>query len=57
MKDAPSGELALAEGVTIAAEILREIAPRVHGVQISVPFARYECAAEVIARGLGRANR
>jgi homocysteine S-methyltransferase len=57
MKDAPSGELALAEGVTIAAEILQEIAPRVQGVQISAPFARYECAAEVIARGLGRANR
>jgi methionine synthase I (cobalamin-dependent)/5,10-methylenetetrahydrofolate reductase len=57
MKEAPSGELALAEGVTIAAEILREIAPRVRGVQISAPFARYECAVDVIARGLGEGNR
>ena len=57
MKDAPSGELALAEGVTIAAEILREIAPRVRGVQISAPFARYNCAVEVIARGLGETYR
>jgi homocysteine S-methyltransferase len=56
MKDAPSGELALREGVAIAAEILREIAPRVRGVQISAPFARYECAVDVIARGLGRTN-
>ncbi|MCX5752469.1 MAG: bifunctional homocysteine S-methyltransferase/methylenetetrahydrofolate reductase [Candidatus Krumholzibacteria bacterium] len=57
MKDARSGELALAEGTAIAAEILREIAPRVRGVQISAPFARYECAVEVIARGLGETNR
>jgi methionine synthase I (cobalamin-dependent)/5,10-methylenetetrahydrofolate reductase len=57
MKNAPSGELALAEGVTIAAEILREIAPRVRGVQISAPFARYSCAVDVIARGLGDTHR
>jgi methionine synthase I (cobalamin-dependent)/5,10-methylenetetrahydrofolate reductase len=57
MKDAPSGELALAEGVAIAAEILREIAPRVRGVQISAPFGRYQCAVDVIARGLGQADR
>ncbi len=50
MKEAPSGDLALAEGVAIAAEILREIAPRVRGVQISAPFSRHELAVEVIAR-------
>jgi homocysteine S-methyltransferase len=53
MKEAPDGETALREGVSIAAELLRELAPRVNGVQISAPFGRYQSALDVIAQGFG----
>jgi homocysteine S-methyltransferase len=53
MREAESGERALQEGAAIAAEILRDIAPHASGVQISAPFGRYECALDVLARGLG----
>ena len=52
-KEAPDGETALREGISIAAELLCELAPRINGVQISAPFGRYRGALEVIARGLG----
>ncbi len=48
MRDAATGEAALAEGTAIAAEILSDIRDRVSGVQISAPFNRYELALEVL---------
>jgi methionine synthase I (cobalamin-dependent)/5,10-methylenetetrahydrofolate reductase len=53
MKEAPNGESALSEGVSIAAELLRELSPRINGVQISAPFGRYRTALDVIAQALG----
>jgi len=52
MRDAGSGEQAIREGVSIATEILRELASHVDGVQISAPFNRYELALEVIRGSL-----
>ncbi|MBN1885634.1 MAG: bifunctional homocysteine S-methyltransferase/methylenetetrahydrofolate reductase [Candidatus Krumholzibacteriota bacterium] len=53
MREAGSGDAAVAEGVSIASGILREIRPLVAGVQVSAPFNRHSIALEVIARGLG----
>jgi methionine synthase I (cobalamin-dependent)/5,10-methylenetetrahydrofolate reductase len=52
MREARSGEQALAEGVSIAVEILRAVARRVAGVQISSPFNRHDLALEVMRLGL-----
>jgi methionine synthase I (cobalamin-dependent)/5,10-methylenetetrahydrofolate reductase len=52
MRDAQSGEKALVEGVSIASEILSEVAAHVAGVQISAPLNRHELALDVIRSGL-----
>jgi methionine synthase I (cobalamin-dependent)/5,10-methylenetetrahydrofolate reductase len=51
MRDAATGEAALEEGTTIAAEILADIRSVISGVQISAPFNRYELALEVLRAG------
>lgn len=52
MREAENAELALLEGVAIAAGILESISDLVEGVQISAPFNRYDLATEVIRKGL-----
>jgi homocysteine S-methyltransferase len=47
MRRADTGELARAEGVRIAQQILLEIRELVQGVQITPPFGRYALAVEV----------
>jgi methionine synthase I (cobalamin-dependent)/5,10-methylenetetrahydrofolate reductase len=49
MQQASTPELARAEGVKIAQEMLAAAMPMVQGVQVSAPFGRYALAAEVIA--------
>jgi methionine synthase I (cobalamin-dependent)/5,10-methylenetetrahydrofolate reductase len=49
MAQADSPEIARAEGVRIAQEMLAEARPMVQGVQVSAPFGRYALAADVIA--------
>lgn len=49
MQGAPSPEVARAEGIRIAQEMLEEARPMVQGVQVSAPFGRYTSAAEVLA--------
>jgi homocysteine S-methyltransferase len=44
---ARSKEHAVAEGIAIAREMLDEVRPFVHGVQVSAPFGRVELALEV----------
>ena len=56
MREAESGERALLEGIDIAVEIIREVAPHVRGVQISAPFGRYEHALAAVERALGAAG-
>ena len=48
MAQAGSPELARAEGVKIAQEMLAEARPHVQGVQVSAPFGKYTAAAEVL---------
>jgi methionine synthase / methylenetetrahydrofolate reductase(NADPH) len=52
MQQASTPELARAEGVKIAQEMLSAAIPMVQGVQVSAPFGRYALAAEVIAEVL-----
>jgi methionine synthase I (cobalamin-dependent)/5,10-methylenetetrahydrofolate reductase len=52
MQQASAPELARAEGVLIAQEMLRAARSMVQGVQVSAPFGRYSLAAEVIAEVL-----
>jgi methionine synthase / methylenetetrahydrofolate reductase(NADPH) len=47
MRSAENAEAARAEGVAIATEILRQIRPRIAGVQLSAPLGRYQTAIEV----------
>jgi homocysteine S-methyltransferase len=47
MRAASSPEIARAEGVAIAREMVRRVRPLVEGVQLSAPFGRYEMALEV----------
>ncbi|MBB6143984.1 homocysteine S-methyltransferase [Silvibacterium bohemicum] len=49
MQQASTPDLARAEGVKIAQEMLAAAIPMVQGVQVSAPFGRYALAAEVIA--------
>jgi methionine synthase / methylenetetrahydrofolate reductase(NADPH) len=49
MQQASSPELARAEGIRIAQEMLETARPMVQGVQVSAPFGRYSAAAEVLA--------
>jgi len=48
MQAASTPELARAEGVKIAQEMLAAAQPMVQGVQVSAPFGRYALAADVI---------
>ena len=48
MARAGTPELARAEGVKIAQEMLAEARPHVQGVQVSAPFGKYTAAAEVL---------
>jgi methionine synthase / methylenetetrahydrofolate reductase(NADPH) len=47
MKQAESAEKARAEGVAIAQEMARRVAPMVQGIQLSAPFGRYQMAIDV----------
>ena len=47
MRGADTREAARAEGIAIAQEMLLELLPHIHGVQISAPFARYQTAIDV----------
>jgi methionine synthase I (cobalamin-dependent)/5,10-methylenetetrahydrofolate reductase len=49
MQQAATPELARAEGVRIAQEMVAAARPMVQGVQVSAPFGRYSAAAEVLA--------
>ena len=49
MPQADTPELARAEGIRIAQEMLAAVRRMVQGVQVSAPFGRYALAAEVIA--------
>jgi methionine synthase I (cobalamin-dependent)/5,10-methylenetetrahydrofolate reductase len=49
MQQAATPELARAEGIRIAQEMLETARPMVQGVQVSAPFGRYTAAAEVLA--------
>ena len=49
MQKASTPELARAEGVRIAQEMLAAARSMVQGVQVSAPFGRYALAADVIA--------
>lgn len=49
MQKADTPELARAEGIRVAQEMLAESRAMVQGVQVSAPFGRYTAAAEVIA--------
>ncbi|ACO33263.1 MULTISPECIES: bifunctional homocysteine S-methyltransferase/methylenetetrahydrofolate reductase [Acidobacterium] len=49
MQQAATPELARAEGIRIAQEMLETARPMVEGVQVSAPFGRYTAAAEVLA--------
>ncbi|NYF79795.1 bifunctional homocysteine S-methyltransferase/methylenetetrahydrofolate reductase [Granulicella arctica] len=48
MGAAASPELARAEGIKIAQEMLAEARPMVQGVQVSAPFGKYAAAAQVL---------
>ena len=54
MQAASTPELARAEGVKIAQEMLAAAQSMVQGVQVSAPFGRYALAADVIAGVLDR---
>ena len=57
MQAASSPELARAEGIKIAQEMLAAARPMVQGVQVSAPFGRYTAAAEVLAEVLPKATK
>ncbi len=48
MAKADTPELARAEGIRIAQEMLTEARPMVQGVQVSAPFGRYGLAVEIL---------
>lgn len=48
MRGADTQEKARAEGIAIAQETVRALAPHVQGVQVSAPFGRYATAVEVV---------
>lgn len=57
MQQASTPELARAEGVRIAQEMLAAVRGMVQGVQVSAPLGRYALAADVIAGGFGTDER
>ncbi len=56
MEQAPSAELARAEGIAIAREMLVAVRPMVQGAQISAPLGRYSSAVDVL-EALGSSQR
>jgi methionine synthase / methylenetetrahydrofolate reductase(NADPH) len=52
MQRASTPELARAEGIRIAQEMLAAARPMVQGVQVSAPFGRYAASAEILAEVL-----
>lgn len=48
MAKADTPDLARAEGIRIAQEMLRDAQPMVQGVQVSAPFGRYALAIEIV---------
>jgi methionine synthase I (cobalamin-dependent)/5,10-methylenetetrahydrofolate reductase len=52
MSKADTPELARAEGVRIAQEMLEEVRCMVQGVQVSAPFGRYGLAVEIVRAAL-----
>ena len=52
MQRASTPELARAEGIRIAQEMLAAARSMVQGVQVSAPFGRYSAAAEILAQVL-----
>jgi methionine synthase I (cobalamin-dependent)/5,10-methylenetetrahydrofolate reductase len=48
MQKADTPELARAEGIRIATEMLEAARPMVQGVQVSAPFGRYSSAVEIL---------
>jgi hypothetical protein len=52
MGRASTPELARAEGIKIAQEMLSAARTMVEGVQVSAPFGRYSAAAEILAEVL-----
>jgi len=49
MQKADTPELARAEGIAIAQEMLREARGMIQGVQVSAPFGRYPLAVEILS--------
>ncbi len=49
MQKADTPELARAEGIAIAQEMLCEARPMIQGVQVSAPFGRYPLAIEILS--------
>ena len=48
MTRAASPEIARAEGVSIAQEMVAQVRGEVQGVQVSAPFGKYAAAAQVL---------
>jgi homocysteine S-methyltransferase len=48
MQKADTPDLARAEGIRIATEMLEAARPMVQGVQVSAPFGRYSSAVEIL---------
>ena len=49
MQKADTPELARAEGIAIAQEMLCEARGMIQGVQVSAPFGRYPLAVEILS--------
>ena len=56
MQRADTPELARAEGIKIAREMLSAARPMIEGVQVSAPFGRYSCAIEILETVLASAK-
>ena len=56
MQRADTPELARAEGIKIAREMLSAARPMIEGVQVSAPFGRYSCAIEILQTMLPQAS-
>ncbi len=48
MQRADTPDLARAEGIRIAREMLTTAKPMIQGVQVSAPFGRYSAAIEIL---------
>jgi methionine synthase / methylenetetrahydrofolate reductase(NADPH) len=56
MQQADTPELARAEGIKVAREMLAAARPMIEGVQVSAPFGRYSCAIEILQTMLPQAR-